>query len=104
MFIQKPKTIEEISGLLKEAEKLKSFNSNFIIHTYGLFYDKNITLLMEFADIGSLDKLFEKIGYYPELVVLKITKDILEGLGYLFNKHKISHRGIFSTFCFFINY
>lgn len=81
--------------MLKEIEKLISFDSTFIIKTHGLFYDKNITLLMEYADLGSLDKLFEKISFFPELVVVKVTKHILEGLTYLFNEHKISHRGFF---------
>ena len=48
---------------------------------------------MEYMDTGSLETLYKRGGPIPEVVVGKITISVLKGLIYLFETHRILHRG-----------
>lgn len=50
---------------------------------------------MEFADKGSLDGVYKKIGPIDIEVVGKVALAVLEGLMYLYDVHRIIHRGKF---------
>ena len=73
-----------------------------IISFYGAFFTEgNVKILLEFMNIGSLDKILKDIKKkkfnppcIPEIILSKITKQILLGLRYLHKeKHQI-HRDI----------
>ena len=73
-----------------------------IISFYGAFFTEgNVKILLEFMNLGSLDKVIKKIKIkkfpppcIPESILSKITKQILLGLNYLHKeKHQI-HRDI----------
>jgi mitogen-activated protein kinase kinase len=49
---------------------------------------------MEFADKGSLDGIYKKIGPIDIEVVGKVALAVLEGLTYLYDVHRIIHRDI----------
>ena len=69
-------------------------NSGYIISFYGAFIsDPNICICMEFMDKGSLDGIYKKIGAIDIDVVAKVALAVLEGLTYLYDVHRIIHRG-----------
>lgn len=60
----------------------------------AFFYDGNIKLAIEYMDLGSLDKVIEKVKNLPhpctpEPILSKITQQILQGLLYL---HKVKYQ------------
>lgn len=52
---------------------------------------------MEFSDKGSLDGIYKRIGPIDVEVVAKVALAVLEGLTYLYDVHRIIHRGMSST-------
>ena len=69
-------------------------HSEYIISFYGAFLsDPNICICMEFADKGSLDGIYKRIGPIDIEVVGRVALAVLEGLTYLYDKHSIIHRG-----------
>lgn len=74
-------------------------NSPYIISFHGAFLaDPNICICMEFMDKGSLDGIYKKIGAIDIEVVGKVAFAVLEGLTYLYDVHRIIHRGAFHGF------
>ena len=55
---------------------------------------------MEFMDKGSLDGIYKQIGPIDIDVVRKVALAVLEGLTYLYDVHRIIHRGELSTTLF----
>lgn len=49
---------------------------------------------MEFMDKGSLDGIYKKHGAIDIEIVGKIALAVLEGLTYLYDFHRIIHRGL----------
>ena len=69
-------------------------HSGYIISFYGAFIsDPNICICMEYMDKGSLDGIYKKIGPIDIDVVGKVALAVLEGLTYLYDVHRIIHRG-----------
>jgi mitogen-activated protein kinase kinase len=54
---------------------------------------------MEYMDKGSLDSIYKKIGPIDIDVVAHVAYAVLEGLTYLYDVHRIIHRG--RSPCFF---
>jgi len=52
---------------------------------------------MEAMDKGSLDGIYKRNGPIPIEVVGKIAWAVLKGLTYLYDVHRIIHRGIHSA-------
>lgn len=50
---------------------------------------------MEFMDKGSLDGIYKRIGPIDIEVVGRVAFSVLEGLTYLYDVHRIIHRGTF---------
>ena len=77
-------------------------NSPYIISFYGAFIsDPNICICMEFMDKGSLDGIYKQIGPIDIDAVGKVALGVLEGLTYLYDVHRIIHRGeLFRPFRF----
>ena len=69
-------------------------DSPYIISSYGTFLSEpNICICMEYMDKGSLDGIYKKIGPIDIDVVGKVALAVLEGLTYLYDVHRIIHRG-----------
>lgn len=56
---------------------------------------------MEYMDKGSLDSIYKKIGPIDIDVVRHIALAVLEGLTYLYDVHRIIHRGKLLPLFFF---
>lgn len=70
-------------------------HSTHIISFHGAFVaDPNICICMEFMDKGSLDGIYKKHGAIDIEIVGKIALAVLEGLTYLYDFHRIIHRGL----------
>lgn len=83
--------------ILRELQIMHDCNSKYIISFYGAFLaDPNICICMEFMDKGSLDGIYKKIGAIDIDIVGKVALAVLEGLTYLYDVHRIIHRGKFS--------
>ncbi|TEB40148.1 Pkinase-domain-containing protein [Coprinellus micaceus] len=81
--------------ILRELQIMHECHSKYIISFYGAFLaDPNICICMEFADKGSLDGIYKKIGAIDIDIVGKIALAVLEGLTYLYDVHRIIHRDI----------
>jgi mitogen-activated protein kinase kinase len=69
-------------------------HSTYIVSFYGAFLaDPVICICMEFMDKGSFDSIYKKIGPIDIEVVGKVALAVLEGLIYLYDVHRIIHRG-----------
>jgi mitogen-activated protein kinase kinase len=80
--------------ILRELQIMHDCHSEYIISFYGAFLsDPNICICMEFMDKGSLDGIYKRIGAIDIEVVAKVAQAVLEGLTYLYDVHRIIHRG-----------
>ncbi|THH16708.1 hypothetical protein EW146_g3970 [Bondarzewia mesenterica] len=80
--------------ILRELQIMHDCHSEYIISFYGAFLsDPNICICMEFMDKGSLDGIYKRIGAIDVDVVAKVALAVLEGLTYLYDVHRIIHRG-----------
>lgn len=53
---------------------------------------------MEYMDKGSLDGIYKKIGAIDIDIVAQVALSVLEGLTYLYDVHRIIHRGQFNFY------
>lgn len=84
--------------ILRELQIMHDCHSEYIISFYGAFLsDPNICICMEFMDKGSLDGIYKQIGPIDIEVVAKVAYAVLEGLTYLYDVHRIIHRGAYVT-------
>ena len=68
--------------------------SEYIISCFGSFLaEPNICICMEFMDKGSFDNICRNIGKVDINVVCLVAHSVLEGLCYLYDVHRIIHRG-----------
>ena len=68
--------------------------SEYIVSCFGSFLaEPNICICMEFMDKGSFDAIYKKIGAIDINVVCMVANSVLEGLMYLYDVHRIIHRG-----------
>lgn len=81
--------------ILRELQIMHDCHCDYIISFYGAFIsDPNICICMEYMDKGSLDGIYKKIGPIDIDVVGKVALAVLEGLTYLYDVHRIIHRGM----------
>lgn len=81
--------------ILRELHIMHDCHSGHIVSFYGAFLsDPNICICMEFMDKGSLDGIYKRIGPIDIEVVAKVAHAVLEGLTYLYDVHRIIHRGM----------
>ncbi|KAJ3416675.1 MAP kinase kinase (MEK) [Chytridiales sp. JEL 0842] len=93
IHVEANKTIQK--QILRELQILKSCSSPYIVSFYGAFLDQsNISICMEYMDLGSLDWIYKKMGTLEEDIISQITISVLKGLVYLFEEHKIIHRDV----------
>ena len=101
---QLDKNSNNVVNFKRETEILKTINHHNIVKFYGIFEENNkYYLIFEFAENGSLKNCIEKyksrfnnpkeIKPLKENFVIKLFKDILNGLNYLHNNN-IIHRDI----------
>jgi mitogen-activated protein kinase kinase len=82
--------------VVRELRILRLCRSPAIVTFYGAFvHDDDINIMMEFMDMGTLEGIYIRNGPICEKAVSVITKQLLEGLIYLYENHKIVHRGMF---------
>ncbi|KAJ7601156.1 ste7-like protein [Mycena floridula] len=81
--------------ILRELHIMHDCHSNYIISFWGAYLaDPNICICMEYADKGSLDGIYKKIGAIDIDIVGMVALAVLEGLTYLYDVHRIIHRDI----------
>ncbi|RKP22358.1 kinase-like domain-containing protein [Syncephalis pseudoplumigaleata] len=81
--------------ILRELQVLHDCDSPYIVSFYGAFLNHGeICMCMEYMDIGSLDSIYRKKGPIDVEIVGKITYNVLSGLIYLYDNHRIIHRDI----------
>ncbi|CAG8641496.1 7069_t:CDS:2, partial [Acaulospora morrowiae] len=91
---KKPDVIKQIH---REYQILQDCKSQYIVSFYGAFMtDSDISLCMEYMDVGSLDYIYKNTGPIDLGILGKITLSIavLEGLDYLYGHHRIIHRDV----------
>ncbi|KAI9032590.1 kinase-like domain-containing protein [Phycomyces nitens] len=80
--------------IMREMHFLHDCNSEHIVSFYGAFMNGgDISMCMEYMDVGSLDKIYKESGPIPMDVLKKIAFAIVDGLIYLYDSHRIIHRG-----------
>lgn len=87
---------EEIrKQIVRELHIMHDCNFPHIVSYYGAFLNQgDVVMCMEYMDRGSLDRVYKKHGAIPEPIVGKITEAVVEGLDYLYDKHRIIHRDV----------
>lgn len=80
--------------IVRELEIMHECHSEYIISCFGSYLaEPNICICMEFMDKGSFDGIYKQIGAIDIEVVSKVALSVLEGLTYLYDVHRIIHRG-----------
>ena len=80
--------------ILRELQIIHDCNSPYIVSFYGAFLaEPNICICMEYMDRGSFDGIYKKMGAIDIAVVAKVALSVVEGLMYLYDVHRIIHRG-----------
>jgi mitogen-activated protein kinase kinase len=80
--------------VLRELEILHHCDSPYIVSFFGAFLSEpDVCMCMELMDVGSLDSIYKKYGPIPVPILGKITIAVLGGLVYLYENHRIIHRG-----------
>jgi serine/threonine protein kinase len=80
--------------IMRELKIMRMCKSPYIVTFYGAFmHNDDISIMMEYMDLGTLESVYQKTGPVPERCVGKITSQLLQGLIYLYDHHKIVHRG-----------
>ncbi|KAL5201272.1 hypothetical protein ABZP36_035626 [Zizania latifolia] len=83
-----------IRELEEEVKLLKNLSHPNIVRYLGTVREEDtVNILLEFVPGGSIQSLLGKLGSFPEAVIKKYTKQILQGLEYLHN-NAIIHRDI----------
>lgn len=81
--------------IMRELKILRVCRSPTVVSFYGAFLnEQDIYIMMEYMNFGSLEHISKK-GPIPEPVVATIGSSIIQGLTYLYQNHKIVHRGIY---------
>jgi len=81
--------------IMREMQFMHDCNSKHIVSFYGAYMsDGDISMCMEYMDVGSLDAVYKKNGPIPMDVLGKITYAVVDGLVYLYDNHRIIHRDI----------
>jgi mitogen-activated protein kinase kinase len=87
--------------IVRELQIMHECNSRYIIDCYGSYLsDPNICICMEYMDRGSFDRIYKKIGPIQVPVVARVAMSVLQGLTYLYDVHRIIHRGSHQPFSF----
>ncbi|PPJ57907.1 hypothetical protein CBER1_09940 [Cercospora berteroae] len=82
--------------IVRELQIMHECNSPYIVSFYGAFMNESndVTMCMEYMDVGSLDSISRNFGPVRVDVLGKIAEAILGGLKYLYLAHRIMHRDI----------
>ncbi|KAJ1646672.1 MAP kinase kinase (MEK) [Dispira simplex] len=81
--------------IVRELQILHDCNSPQIVSFYGAFMTGNdIFLCMEYMDLGSVDAVYKRNGPFPMSIIGKTCCAVLDGLIYLYDKHRIIHRDV----------
>ncbi|KAL2262411.1 hypothetical protein VTK26DRAFT_1405 [Humicola hyalothermophila] len=82
--------------IVRELQIMHGCHSDYIVTFYGAFLNENndVIMCMEYADVGSLDRISRLFGPIRVDVLGKIAEATLGGLTYLYSKHHIMHRDI----------
>jgi mitogen-activated protein kinase kinase len=72
---------------------LKLCKSRYIVEFFGSFvHEGDISICMEYVDIGSFDKIVQLLPepqVIPEIILAGVSFQALNGLLYLYTKHKV---------------
>ncbi|ORZ25358.1 kinase-like domain-containing protein [Absidia repens] len=81
--------------IMREMQFLHDCNSKHIVSYYGAFMQgDDISICMEYMEVGSLDAISKRCGPIPLPVLKKISFAIVDGLIYLYDAHRIIHRDL----------
>lgn len=82
--------------LRKEIDLMRQIVSDYTIHYYGtIIFQKNLTILMEFCNLGSIRDLIDfRNKVLSEAQISIVMSDLLHALSILHDKYKIVHRDI----------
>lgn len=81
--------------ILRELQIMHDCNSSYIVGFYGAYInDNDVHVCMEQMDCGSLDTILAKKGNLPIDVLGKVGYNVVEGLTYLYDVHRIIHRDV----------
>ncbi|ORZ10491.1 kinase-like domain-containing protein, partial [Absidia repens] len=81
--------------IMREMQFLHDCNSKHIVSYYGAFMQgDDISICMEYMEVGSLDAIYKRGGPIPLPVLKKIAFAIVDGLIYLYDAHRIIHRDL----------
>lgn len=79
---------------MRELQIMHDCDSPWIVASYGAYLaEPNICICMEFMDKPSFDGIYKRIGAIEIGVVGRVAVAVLEGLRYLYDVHRIIHRG-----------
>ena len=84
----------ERKKILLELQIMHDCDSPYIVSSYGAYLaEPNICLCMEYMDKGSFDAIYKRMGPIDIRIVGKVAVAVLEGQRYLYDVHRIIHRG-----------
>ena len=82
-------------SLAAELATLQKCQSDNIVRYFGAFVsDMQVSIALEFMDIGSLDWVCRTAGPLPEPILALVAKAVLQGLAYLHRELNTIHRDL----------
>ncbi|KAI9017882.1 kinase-like domain-containing protein [Phycomyces nitens] len=93
IFVQANNAVRK--QIMRELRFMHECHSKHIVSFYGAFTKgADISICMEYMELGSLDTIYKKHGPIEILVLNRITYAVLDGLIYLYDTHRIIHRDL----------
>ena len=86
---------QTMKTITAEVNALRQHNCKYLITFYGAYYDAiggSANFILEYMDVGSLQKVLKEGSSLPKNIVSHITCDALKGLQYIHHTLKMIHR------------
>ena len=81
--------------IMRELRIMRKVKCPYIVAFYGAFvHDGHLNIMMEYMDLGTLESVSKRTGPIPEQWIATMGYQLIKGMVYLFDTHKIVHRGM----------
>jgi mitogen-activated protein kinase kinase len=86
---------EEFKQIQRELRILRKCHCEQVVTFFGAFLEEDkLHIMLEWMDLGSLDKILLRQGPIPETQVIVIASQLLKGLAYIHDNLQVMHRDI----------
>jgi mitogen-activated protein kinase kinase len=93
--VSEEETEEQFKQIQRELRILRKCHSEHVVTFFGAFLEEDkLHIMLEWMDLGSLDKILLSQGPIPEKDVVLVATQLLKGLAYIHDDLHVMHRDI----------